>query len=99
MLKVKNVGRKHWSDLFGWGMVEVMHSVLLNVTKIAFAFLLMKSQQLIIFNGCPSICMLSKLRRGFPILFCVETIGVLATSNNIFVLMVEACLDFGGLRL
>jgi hypothetical protein len=38
MLKVKNVGRKHWSDLFNWGMVEVMQSVLLNATKATFAF-------------------------------------------------------------
>jgi hypothetical protein len=29
----------------------------------------------------------------------VETIGVLATSNNIFALMFDACLDFGGLGL
>ncbi len=30
---------------------------------------------------------------------CVETIGVLATYNNIFPLMFDACLDFGGLGL
>jgi len=36
MLKLKNVGRKHWSDSSSWGMGEVMHSVLLDVTKDAF---------------------------------------------------------------
>jgi hypothetical protein len=59
----------------------------------------MKSEQSIIFNGCPSIYMLSKLGRGFQILLYVETIRVLATFDNIFAMMVEACLDFGGLRL
>ncbi len=38
MLKLKNVGRKHWIDSFSWGMGEVMHSVLLDVTKDAFTF-------------------------------------------------------------
>jgi hypothetical protein len=35
--------------------------------------------------------------KRIPILLCVETIGVLTISDNILVLMVEACLDFGGL--
>jgi hypothetical protein len=35
--------------------------------------------------------------KRIPILLCVETIGVLVTFDDIFVLLVEACLDFGGL--
>jgi hypothetical protein len=38
MLKVKNVGRKHWSDSFSWGMAEVIHNVLLDATKATFTF-------------------------------------------------------------
>ncbi len=38
MFKVKNVGTKHWSDLSSWGMAEVMHSVLLDVTKATFTY-------------------------------------------------------------
>ncbi len=37
--------------------------------------------------------------KRIPIFLCVETIAVFATSNNIFVLMIEIYLDFGGLRL
>jgi len=34
-----------------------------------------------------------------PILLCVGFVGVFATSNNIFGLMVKGLLKFGGLRL
>jgi hypothetical protein len=37
MLKVKYVSQKHWLDSSGWGMVEVMHDVLLEATKVVFA--------------------------------------------------------------
>ncbi len=77
MFKMKNVGRKHWSDSFGWGMVKVMHGVLLDATKVAFAFLLMKSQQSIILNGCPYICVLSKLGRGFQSSYVLNLLGFL----------------------
>ncbi len=36
LLKVKSVSRKPWFDTLGWGMVEVMHIILLEVTKLAF---------------------------------------------------------------
>ncbi len=35
-LKVKSVSRKHWFDTLGWEMIEVMHVVLLEATKVAF---------------------------------------------------------------
>jgi hypothetical protein len=38
LIKVKNVQRKHWNDPFNWGMVEDMHSVLLDATKATFAY-------------------------------------------------------------
>ncbi len=34
LLKVKSVSKMHWSDTSGWGMVEVMHVVLLEATKV-----------------------------------------------------------------
>ncbi len=37
--------------------------------------------------------------KRIPILLCVEFVGVFATSNNIFGLMVKGLLEFGGLRL
>ncbi len=36
LLKVKNGSKKHWFDTSGWGMVEVMHVVLLKATKATF---------------------------------------------------------------
>jgi hypothetical protein len=42
--------------------------------------------------------MLSKLGRGFQS-SRVETVGVFVVSDNIFALMVETSLDFGGLGL
>jgi hypothetical protein len=36
LLKVKSVSRKPWFDTSGWGLVEVMHIVLLEATKVAF---------------------------------------------------------------
>jgi hypothetical protein len=84
MLKVKNVGRKHWNDSFARGMVEVMHNVLLNATKATFAFMLMKSQQSIILKGCPSIYMLSKLGRGFQSSSMLKQLGSLPLLTTYF---------------
>jgi hypothetical protein len=36
MLKVKNVSKKHWFDTLGWGIMKVMHIVLLETTKSTF---------------------------------------------------------------
>jgi hypothetical protein len=36
MLKVKNVSKKHWFDTLGWGIVKIMHIVLLETTKATF---------------------------------------------------------------
>ncbi len=33
---MKNVGKKHCIDSFGWGMAKILHSVLLNATKTIF---------------------------------------------------------------
>jgi hypothetical protein len=37
VLKIISVSRKHWSNTSGWGMVKVMHVVLLEATKTTFA--------------------------------------------------------------
>jgi hypothetical protein len=44
------------------------------------------------------LCVVQAWKR-IPIFLYVEIVEFLATFDNIFVLMVEACLDFGGLRL
>jgi hypothetical protein len=45
----------------------------------------------------PFVCGVSLER--LPIFSCVETIGVFATSNTIFALMLKILLAFGGLKL
>ncbi len=35
-LKVKSASRKHWSNTSRWGMVKIMHVVLLEATKTSF---------------------------------------------------------------
>jgi hypothetical protein len=105
MLKVKNVGRKHWSDSFGWGMVEIMHSVLLSVAKTTFtsvAYTNISIDEVKTINSTQWLSIhlyVVQVWKRIPILLCDETIKVLATFDNIFALMVEACLNFGGLGL
>jgi hypothetical protein len=38
MLKVKYVLKRNWSNFSSWGMVEVMHKVLLEATKATIAY-------------------------------------------------------------
>jgi len=105
MLKVKNVGRKHWNNSSSWGMVEVMHNVLLNVTKATLAFVAYTNISIDEVKTINNTQWLSihlyvvQAWKRIPILLYVETIRVLATFDNIFALMFEACLDFGGLGL
>jgi len=40
LLKVKSISKKHWIDGNGWGMVEIMHDILLDSTKATFVFIL-----------------------------------------------------------
>jgi hypothetical protein len=103
MLKMKNVGRKHWNDSSSWGMVEVMHSVLLNVTKATFpsiAYTSISTNEVKTINNTQWLSIhlyVGQAWKRILILLCVGTIRVLATFDNIFALMVETCLDFGGL--
>ncbi len=53
-LKVKSVSRKHWSDTLGWGMAEVMHIILLEVTKTTFVvapFIVVNADEVTIINN------------------------------------------------
>ncbi len=58
MLKVKYVSQKHWLDFSSWGMVKVMHDVLLKATKqhllvpTSLLSMQMKLQPLTTHNGC-----------------------------------------------
>jgi hypothetical protein len=105
MFKVKNVGRKHWIDLSNWGMAEVMHSVLLDVTKVAFtsvAYIGFFANEVMTINNTYWLSIplyVVQAWKRIPILLYVEIVGVFATFDNIFALMVETCLDFGGLGL
>ncbi len=73
LLKVKNVSNKHWIDNSRWGMVEVMHEILLEITKVTFVvkFLslqLLQTRLLLLTtpSDYPSTCMWSNNGRGFP---------------------------------
>jgi len=38
MLFVNNVSKKHWFASSNWGTTKIMHGVLLEITKLAFAY-------------------------------------------------------------
>jgi len=101
--KVKSVSRNHWSDTSRWGMVEVMHVVLLDATKITFVvapFIVVNADEVTTINNTQWLSIhlyVVQKWRHIPILLCVELIRLFATSNNIFSLMVKCMLDFGGL--
>jgi len=86
-------------------MVKVMHGVLLNVTKTTFAsttYTNISANEVKTINSTQWLSIhlyVVQAWKRIPILLCVETIRVLATFDNIFVLMVKACLDFSGLGL
>jgi hypothetical protein len=83
MLKVKYVSRKHWSDSLGWGMVEVMHDVLLEAIRASLfmptSLLLvqMKLQPLTTHNGFQFIYMWCKVGRRFQSFYMLNLLGFL----------------------
>jgi len=103
LLKVKSVSRKPWFDTLGWGMVEVMHIILLEATKLAFVvapFIVISVYEVTTIDNTQWLSIhLYVVQNGkhIPILLCVEAVSLSATSNNIFSLMVKCMLDFGGL--
>jgi hypothetical protein len=86
-------------------MVEVMHNMLLKATKVAFVpanFIVVNSNEVTTIDNTQWLSIhlyMVKAWKRIPILLCVEFVGVFATSNNIFGLMVKGLLEFGGLRL
>jgi hypothetical protein len=93
MFKVKNVGRKHWTNSSRWGMAKVMHNVLLDATKVAFAsitFISIFKEKMVTIDNVQwlsiHLYVVQALKR-IPILLCVERIGVFTTFDNIFGLM------------
>lgn len=82
-----------------------MHSVLLDVTKDAFtsiAYIGIFIDEVMTINNTQWLSIhlyVVQAWKRIPILLCVETVKVFITSDNIFALMVETCLDFGGLGL
>jgi hypothetical protein len=88
MLKVKYVSWKHWSDSLSWGMVEVMHDVLLKATKAAFAranFIVVSADEVTTINNTQWLSIQLYMVQGWkniPIFLCVKSIGVFATTNN-----------------
>jgi hypothetical protein len=95
LFKVKSVSRKHWSDTSRWGMVKVMHVVLLEAIKATFA-----TAPFIAVN-VDEVTMMYVLQkwRCIPIFLCVEVVSLSTTSNNVFSLMFKCMLDFCGLRV
>jgi hypothetical protein len=105
LLKVKSVSKKHWFNTSGWGMVEVMHVVLLEVTKATFVVapsIVVNVDEVTTIDNTQWLLIhlyVVKKWRCIPILFCVEAVSLFATSDNIFSLMVKCMLNFGGLRV
>jgi len=105
MLKVKYVSQKHWSNSLGWGMVEVMHDVLLEATKAAFAcanFIDVSVNEVTTIDNTQWLSIHLYMVQGWkkiPILLCVESIRASTTLNTIFGLMIKGLLEFCGLGL
>ncbi len=79
--------------------------MLLNATKTTFAsiaYIGISTDKVITIDNTQWFAIrfyVVQASKRLPILLWIETIGVLATFNNIFVLLVEGYLDFGGLGL
>ncbi len=78
-------------------MVEFMHVVLLEATKVAFViapFIAISVDEITTINNTQWLSIhlyVVHKWRHIPILLCVETINLFATSDNIFSLMVNVC--------
>jgi hypothetical protein len=83
----------------------MMHDVLLEATKAVFAcanFIAISADEVTTIDYTQWVLIHLYVVQGWkkiPIPVCVESIGVFATSNNIFGLMVKGLLEFGGLGL
>jgi hypothetical protein len=103
LLKVKSVFEKHWFDTSRWGMVKVMHVVLLEVTKTTFfatPFIVVNANEVTMIDNTQWLSIhlyVVQKWKCIPILLCVEAINLFATFDNIFSLMVKCMLYFGGL--
>lgn len=86
-------------------MVEFMHSLLLDVTKVAFAaiaFIAISANEVTSINNtqwCSIHLYVVQNWTKIPILFCLDQVNVYATSNNIFVIMFKCFFEFSGLTL
>ncbi len=82
--------------MLGWGIMKIMHIVLLETTKATFfiSVLLplvhMKLQKLTTLNGSPSIYMWFKNGRGFPSSFALRQLVCLPHLTIYFSLMVKS---------
>jgi hypothetical protein len=101
MLKVKYVFKRNWSKISSWGMVEVMHEVLLEATKATFAFakyIDVNVDEATTTNNTQWLSIHLYVVQGWKrilIFLCVETIGVFATSDNVFGLIVKSLFKVG----
>jgi hypothetical protein len=83
MLKVKFVFWKHWLDSPSWGMVEVMHNMLLEATKVAFVranFIVVNANEVTTTNNIQWLSIhlyMVQAWKRIPILLCVEFVGFL----------------------
>ncbi len=102
---MKNARKKHCIDSCSWGMAKIMHSVLLDATETAFApfvYIRIFVDKVMTIDNTQWFWVhfyVVQASKRIPILLWIKTIGVLAISYDIFVLLVEGYSDFGGLGL
>jgi hypothetical protein len=82
-----------------------MHGALLEAIKLAFAsiaFTSISTNEVITIDNIQWLsihCYVVYGWKSIPIHLCVEIVGISATSNNVFGLIVKNLLNFGGLKL
>jgi hypothetical protein len=86
-------------------MVEIMHDILLDSTKITFcfvSFIVVFANEVTTINNTQwlfiHMYVIEQWKR-ILILLCVQLMGMLATTDNIFSLMLKCLVEYGGLGL
>jgi hypothetical protein len=88
MLFVNNASKKHWFASSSWGVAKIMHGVLLETTKLAFAYVAFINSSA---NEVTTIdntwwllvhyYVVDNWKR-ISIHLCMEIVGLFATTNN-----------------
>ncbi len=104
VLKVKHTLKINWSDFAYWDMAKSMNELLLdsiqNVVFVNFSF--GSVNEVIVIDNTFWISIHLHVVQGWkwiPLLICVEKFGVQGIANNVFHLIVNATITFGGLNV